>query len=489
MFRKSIIAILILLLAFSLSACGKNSAPINLEQATIVLGETYQSFDPFSDVASDHQYLYPIYEGLVGFDQELQIQPKLSYSYGKLDDLTWQFKIRSNTKFHDGTDFTPQLVEQTFQAVSQLNYAHLEDLVKNIASVKATDAETVVFKLNEVDPEFLRRLTQVPIISTSDLSELLVSPNGTGPYRVTDITADHVTYQIFTEYWGGSGKVPEITYKILPSKAQRLNATATESNILAVLPYPVDGQTEVNKDQYEFVSQPDLTVNFFVWNSGDDFWDQAENRQKLQSVFPYAEISQLTSEQGIPAGQFVSNGILGFVPGLDPDPQTKDQLAKLVEKSGLSGQLVRFAVPPSLENFGLQLEVLLRSIGLDAEAYIVKPEQIFDSEQVAGINLLFLGWRSNLGTATNFFQSFLRADSSYNIAKYSNLKVNQLLVELANTEADEDRIPILQEMMTEISQEDPFGVPLFYGRLPYLLNKDYHLPVRLDGIVMIDELQ
>jgi len=486
---KKIIAIL-LCLTFLLSGCSlfsSNGSAATLKSAKVLVAEPLNSLDPYSVVAIDRQYLHPIYERLVDFDDQLKIQPQLAYTFGKVDETTWQFKIRSNVKFHDGTDLTLDHIKQTFDTIQKTRSPHLVDLIENIKRIETNAPETVTFKLNEPDPEFFRKLTQVPIISTTNLAALAEAPNGTGPYQFVSKTSNQVNYKAFAKHWNNPPLIPNISYQSVFDKDARFETAKSSTDVVAVLPFSVDLSEQLADSNFTLRSQPDLTVSFFIWNPANSFWSSAQNRQKLLQVWPYEQMEELTSGQGTPAAQFVSSGVLGYNPSIVPQLKNFEERKALTTELGLNGQLIRFAVPPTLSLFGLDLEHELNALGLNAEAYLVEQDQIFDSYMVEDVQLLFLGWRSDLGTGTNFLNTIFKS-LKYNVSQYHNSEVDKLLANLNTTYEEQARLTILQELMSIISFKDPYGIPLFYGRFHYITRNGYKVPVRLDSIVLVEAI-
>ncbi len=70
-----------------------------------------------TDIPSANVYHGKIYEGLVKQDENMDIQPALATEWKKVDDLTWEFKLREGVKFHDGTDFTAEDVKKTLERI------------------------------------------------------------------------------------------------------------------------------------------------------------------------------------------------------------------------------------------------------------------------------------------------------------------------------------------------------------------------------------
>src|SRR5688572_25745484 len=59
----------------------------------------FASFAPNSSL----QYFF---DKLVEYDDKLKVRPALATSWRLVDDTTWEFKLRQNVKFHDGSAFT-----------------------------------------------------------------------------------------------------------------------------------------------------------------------------------------------------------------------------------------------------------------------------------------------------------------------------------------------------------------------------------------------
>jgi peptide/nickel transport system substrate-binding protein len=56
-------------------------------------------------------------EPLVSRDPQLRLQPHLAESYNRLNDTTWQFKLRSNVKFHNGEPLDATAVKYSIERV------------------------------------------------------------------------------------------------------------------------------------------------------------------------------------------------------------------------------------------------------------------------------------------------------------------------------------------------------------------------------------
>src|SRR5437879_1107641 len=85
---------------------------------TVGLAASTTSVDPqFYVVGPNSAMARNIFDGLVNQDAKQQIQPALALSWRTLDDTTWEFKLRPNVKFHDGSDFTAEDVAASIRRV------------------------------------------------------------------------------------------------------------------------------------------------------------------------------------------------------------------------------------------------------------------------------------------------------------------------------------------------------------------------------------
>src|ERR1700680_2009776 len=92
------------------------SAGAKEREVAIGLQAGITSIDPhYHNLSPNNSLLLHIYEPLVYRDPDGKLVPALATSWRALDDLTWEFKMRKNVKFHDGTPFTAQDVVATYK--------------------------------------------------------------------------------------------------------------------------------------------------------------------------------------------------------------------------------------------------------------------------------------------------------------------------------------------------------------------------------------
>src|SRR5258706_535418 len=153
--------------------------------------------DPFYHTLSPNISLRRrVYEPLILRDANMKLRPGLAASWRAVDDLTWEFKLRRNVKFHAGSPSTAEDVVATYKRVPN---------VPNSPSSYATFTKPIV-ETRVVDPYTLIFKTASPhVLLPSDLAAVYIVPRavaekattedfnsgkaaiGTGPYKLVEL--------------------------------------------------------------------------------------------------------------------------------------------------------------------------------------------------------------------------------------------------------------------------------------------------------------
>src|SRR3954466_15382310 len=89
------------------TACGQSAPaakPASSGRAlTVALSRPPRSLDPSLYIPFENNSIAAhFYEPLVSRDPQMRLQPHLAESYSRLNETTWQFKLRPGVKFHNG---------------------------------------------------------------------------------------------------------------------------------------------------------------------------------------------------------------------------------------------------------------------------------------------------------------------------------------------------------------------------------------------------
>jgi len=135
---------------------------------SIGLQAAITSIDPhYHNLSPNNSMLVHIFEPLIKRDANQKLVPGLATSWRPIDELTWEFKLRKNVKFHDGTPFTADDVVFTLNRVPNVpnSPSSFATFTKPIVDVKVVDPHTLVFKTASAHVLLPSDLASVLIVS------------------------------------------------------------------------------------------------------------------------------------------------------------------------------------------------------------------------------------------------------------------------------------------------------------------------------------
>jgi peptide/nickel transport system substrate-binding protein len=164
-------------------------------------------------------------------DDPAQVSPGLATSWNRLDDRTWEFKLREGVKFHEGQEFTAEDVKASIELASgatPVKTALAGYMVPTTAEV--VDKLTVRVKSSAPFSPLLGLLAWygVSILAKADIDageeKIKKAPNGTGPFRLAKDEKDRKTMEAFTDHWRGAPKIKELIWEFIQDPQTRLSA-------------------------------------------------------------------------------------------------------------------------------------------------------------------------------------------------------------------------------------------------------------------------
>ena len=196
----SFFALIAILLIF-IPSCGGQSSNDDNEVSQIRYGFTTEpmTLDPLnpSNTADGRSILFNVFEGLVKPDVNGALQPCAAKSWTiDEDSLVYNFILRENVFFHDGTTVTAADLKFTLDIAIASGYHGLNNIRETIIQ---NDNEITV-KLKNPDPEFLPYLT-VGIVKAAN-ADRERSIIGTGPYYIESYTPQrNLVMRKHEKYW------------------------------------------------------------------------------------------------------------------------------------------------------------------------------------------------------------------------------------------------------------------------------------------------
>lgn len=158
---------------------------------------------------SDYDVICQIYEPLVRADANGNLVAGLAESWDVVDDTTIVFHLRTDVKFHDGTEFNADAVKANFDYFMDENVgAIFASELKCVESVEVVDAATVQINLNQPSSTFITDLTNYSglMIAPATLAQgaeyMASNACGTGPFKVAEyVEGVSITLEANEDYY------------------------------------------------------------------------------------------------------------------------------------------------------------------------------------------------------------------------------------------------------------------------------------------------
>ncbi|MBB4224870.1 ABC transporter substrate-binding protein [Variovorax guangxiensis] len=198
------------------------------------------SLDPmFRAITTDMQVASHIFDALVTSAPDMRQQAALAIEWKAVEPTAWEFKLRPNVRFSDGTRFSAQDVVFSFDRLTKVpnSPSPLALLVRGVKQVKAIDALTVRIETAAPMPNLPRVVQLVTIMSkqrasgpapegktTSQLNggDGLV---GTGPFVFSSWSRGaEIVLERNPHYWGTPVPWQRVVLRVIPNSAVRLSA-------------------------------------------------------------------------------------------------------------------------------------------------------------------------------------------------------------------------------------------------------------------------
>lgn len=213
--------------------------PVAAQELRVATSYKLMTLDPhYSTLNENSSLLSHIYERLVYQDEHLNLQPGLATSWRRVSDTSWEFKLRENVRFHDGSPFTSDDVVYTIERIRNFlkpPSGGFQAYTKGIASVAAPDPLTVIIDTDGSQPTLPLALSAIFIMhhdaggfATTEALNTGTALVGTGPYKFKSWRSGEILELTRNdEYWGARPSWSEVTFRIVESPAARVAALST----------------------------------------------------------------------------------------------------------------------------------------------------------------------------------------------------------------------------------------------------------------------
>lgn len=463
----------LLILVFSLAACGQATSPAGQPTAgnlRIAMQPMVQT-DP-AQISSDTEVLVAnhVYDYLVDVDPASNIIPRLATDWQVSEDgLEYRFNLQQGVTFHDGSPFSAQDVVWTFNRLREPGSGFpTADLYANIESVDASGDNQVTIKLKSPNPFFLYDLSDnhalVLKADTPDPTQF----NGTGPFSVTSYSPeDRIVLEANPSYWEeGRPKLAGLEVIFFNDDIAMVDALrGGQVDLVMRLPTALYESLQ-DESGIETSSIPSNKFDVVRLRSDRAPGDDPRVMQALKLATDREALFQLVQQgygavgRDSPIGPMYS----AYYSEQTPIPTRDVEAARqLLSDAGYPDRLELELHTPDTENrpdLAAALKAQWADAGIDVNVR-VEPESVYYGDDGwLEVDLGITGWGSR-PYPQFYLDVSLVCDAKWNESHFCDPEFDQLVQTAGSTQDDAERKQAYQEIQRILIERGPLIVPYF----------------------------
>ena len=333
----------IILVGGLLVLAGVMTSSVYAQGVTIALGSEPTTLDPqIREDGGERAVNDNIYETLMARTPQGDLEPGLAAGTPKLlNPETWEVKLRSGIKFHNGEPFNADAVVFSIKRIIDPKFNSEQiSFFETIRGAEKVDDLTVKIFTKGPDPILLSRLywmKMVPSVYTKD-SKFATAPVGTGPYKfVRWKRGQTITLEANADYWGPKPQIKQVTYRFVGEPGTRLaGLMAGEFDVITnLLP-------EFKDKVPQAIHVLGLEHPILILNADGGPTKDVRVRQALNYAVDKDALAEGLFEgfAKVAQGQLLSPSFFGFNKNVGPYPYDPKKARALLKEAGASGATI-----------------------------------------------------------------------------------------------------------------------------------------------------
>jgi len=316
--------------------------------------------DPASSFNPDRGITLQVYEPLLLQDANVRPVPGLAVSWSMRDPTTWAFKLRPGVLFSDGTPLTPADVVFSVGRIRSVDITQsYKSNLRDVLSVEAEGADTVVFHTRSPAPTLPADLATFPILSARAASGAAVeefnggrASVGTGPFRLVKWSPGQGAQLERNErYWGPKPPWDKLDIRFIPNDSARVAALISgDLDVADALPAELLDRVKADA-RFQVTAVPGLLMMYLqpdIGRAATPYATDADGkmlarnplralkvRQAINLAINRTALAQRAMQGTVePAGQFLAPGLDNHVADLAPVPFDPKAARALLAEAG-----------------------------------------------------------------------------------------------------------------------------------------------------------
>ncbi|MEO8935893.1 MAG: ABC transporter substrate-binding protein [Burkholderiaceae bacterium] len=507
---RALVALVVACLAMTVGASRAESLSIGLSSDVTSIDPQWNNSGPNVSLATH------IFEPLTLTDRNGRLIPGLAVSWKAVDPLTWEFKLRSGVKFHDGSELTADDVVFSIERPKKLqgSPASFASFVRPITEVTAVDKGTV--RIRTAVPHVLvpYDLNSIMIVSKKATMAAGSSADfdsgksaiGTGPFKLVSFKrGDRVELARNEAWWGAKPAWDKVTFRMVSNDAARIASllsgdvdaienvpTADVARIASDKRFTVARQTSWrtifwHMDQYRDVT-PYATDKNGKPLAKNPFKDPRVRLAVSKAINRDAIVSRVMEGLAVPASNLVSPGIFGYNAAIKVEAYDPGGAKRLLAEAGYPGGFMLTLHAPNNRyvndaRIAETVAALLSRVGIVTKVETQPWASYLPHARGAEYTMALVGWGSSLGdnTIKNHLATFdeKKGYGAWNFGRSSNPEVDRMLDHDFTLFDDKEREESARSIAA-LALKDNAVIPMHHEIVSWAMKKGLSYPGRVD---------
>lgn len=500
---------------------GSSSYPV---QMALAQGQTLRigmaapptAMDPhLQSNAPNNAVAMHIYDTLVTNDEESRSQPGLATSWRVLDDTHWEFDLRSNVRFSDGSPCTWEDIAESIDRANTIpSIVSFRTYTRTVKAVTSTSPGKLVVETHAPDPLLPNSLSRIRIISAKFKGAPSGDFNvgraaiGTGPYILKEfVSGNRVVLVPNPTYWGPQPAWSEVVLRVISDNGARL-AALLSGDLDIIEQAPFEGLERVKKDtRLQVISGVSSRFVYLALDSNREVTpfvtapdgkplpknplkDRRVRQALSMAINREAMVERVMERQAVMASQFLPTGSPGTSPNVKPALYDPNRARALLSEAGYP-QGLRVTIHGPNDRFINDDKIvqgiaqMFARIGVESRVEVMPWSVYANRVNTNEFSIALNSWGVNTGETSNPMRALVATfDKSAgtggsNAGRYSNPELDAKLNEAMRTLDDAKRNELLGQA-SEIVFNDYALLPLHHEVLLVAARKGIGYKTRAD---------
>lgn len=454
------------------------------DNETLNVGLEWQVLESRDPVVSGIARRTQMYEPLVHLTHDAEFVPGLAESWSvDEDDLTWQFELRSEVTFHDGSTVDADAVAWSLDRA----FEDAEDFEPvPIDSIDAIGEDQVEITTEEPFSPLLGYLTLDPawIISPNSFDgDELVEPIGAGPFQFESWQPnEQLITTRFEDYYDGHPTVERVVWEYVHDDQTRALSLQNDELQIGRSLSESSVSTLEDDDGVDLHVYDVPRMRFIVFNNASGPFADVDVRRAVNYAIDRQEIVDgplegLTEPAVGPVPPSMAHWPNENLEGYEHDPERAIELLESAGWDELDDDGIRIRDGERFEitlwgysahEIPIIAEVIqpqLAEVGIEMDITVTEYGALADAKERGEFDMSMESWATIMGGDLDRMLRYFHSTETLIDSGYENPRVDELIEQGRQTLDRDERKELYDEIQAIVMDEVPVAFLSYYARI------------------------